>query len=132
MSVNKVIKVALIEDDPGIQSMYARYFDLVGGLEVKLANNGAEGLELLKIYTPDIILLDMMMPTMSGIETLEKIRDLPNAASYKIIALTNMNDINTNEAIIKLGVSEHIVKANSSPGKIVDRIKAIVGDKIST
>lgn len=121
-----IIKIALIEDDKDIVQMYTQRFDLEGGFEVKVANNGEAGLELLKTFTPDIILLDMMMPTMSGLETLTRLRKLPNGKEYKVIALTNMNDPEIVKAIKELDVVDHIVKANSTPGQIVERIKAFV------
>lgn len=120
------IKVALIEDDKDIAAMYAQRFDMVGGFEVRIADNGESGLALLKTFTPDIILLDMMMPVMSGLETLTRLRKMPQGGSYKVIALTNMDDPDTTKAINKLGVVGHIVKANSSPGQVVERIKEAV------
>ncbi len=123
------INILLIEDDKAISSMYVQRFDIVGGFSVKVAYNGLEGLEALKNYTPDIILLDMMMPKMSGLETLEHIRSLPDKKDIKVIALTNMNDPDIVTSIQALGVSKHIVKANATPGLIVDTVNELVGKK---
>lgn len=123
----KIIKVALIEDDAAIVDMYQGYFKLTGGFEIKVANDGAHGLELLQSYTPDVVLLDMMMPTMSGVETLTRLRKLSNGDSYKVIALTNMKDDDTMKTIKTLGVSEYLVKAENSPAKIQEYIRSVVG-----
>lgn len=123
------INILLIEDDKDISDMYVRRFDFEGGFTVAVANNGLEGLKALEHSKPDIVLLDMMMPTMSGLETLQKIRQLPNGANIKVIALTNMNDPATVSEIEKLGVVKHIVKANTTPGVIVDTIRQVVGNK---
>lgn len=109
--------------------MYVQRFEMEGGFSVKVAANGLEGLELLKVFRPDVILLDMMMPKMSGLETLQKIRQLPGGNNLKVIALTNMNDPDTVKAVEELGVVQHIVKANSSPGIIVETVRAVAGTK---
>ena len=124
--MNNIINVLLIEDDIAISDMYVQRFEVEGGFKVVVAHNGLEGLEALKTYKPDIILLDMMMPKMSGLETLQRIRVLPTNKTTKVIALTNMDDPDTVKAIEKLGVSKHIVKANCSPGILLEHIRQIV------
>ena len=123
--MSKSISVLLIEDDADISSMYSQRFALESGFTVRIANNGQEGLNLLKTFHPDIVLLDMMMPKMSGLETLQLIRKLPNGEKIKVIALTNMNDPDTVKAVEDLGVIQHIVKADSNPGKIVEIVRSI-------
>lgn len=122
-------QVLIIEDDHAISDMYVQRFDLEGGFEVEVAANGQAGLDSLQHSTPDIVLLDMMMPTMSGLEALEKIRKMPHGKSIKVIALTNMNDPDTVQKIKKLGVTQHIVKANSTPGTVIDTVRQIIGKK---
>lgn len=122
----KNIKVALIEDDTAIVNMYVTRFNLTGGFEVRVANDGLHGLELIADFKPDIILLDMMMPRMSGVETLTRLRKLPNGETYKVIALTNMKDTDTVNKIKLLHVSDYLVKAENSPGVIIERVRSIV------
>jgi two-component system chemotaxis response regulator CheY len=121
------IKVALIEDDAAIVQMYTMRFELSGGYDVKVANNGAEGLEVVQSFNPDIILLDMMMPKMSGIETLTRLRKLPGGKKLKIIALTNMKDEDTIAKIRKLKVQDYIVKAELSPSQLEEHIHRALG-----
>ena len=123
----KNIKVALIEDDAAIVNMYVTRFNLTGGFEVRVANDGLHGLELIADFKPDIILLDMMMPRMSGVETLTRLRKLPKGETYKVIALTNMKDTDTVNTIKLLHVSDYLVKAENSPGAIIERVRSIVG-----
>ena len=122
----KTIKVALIEDDAAIVQMYAMALKLKTDFEVKVANDGAEGLELIKSFDPDIILLDMMMPHMSGVEALTRLRKLPHGDKYKVIALTNMKDADTVAKIKQLQVSDYLVKAEQSPSTLIKRIQDIV------
>lgn len=124
--MTKIPKILLIEDDKDISDMYVRYFELVGSYDILVANNGLEGLKQFENFKPDLILLDMMMPTMSGLETLQKLRAKPAGANIKIIALTNMNDPNTVKTIEKLGVTKHIVKANTTPGLIVEAVNQML------
>lgn len=125
----KDIKVALIEDDAAIVDMYVTRFNLTGGFNVRVANDGAGGLKLIQDFEPDITLLDMMMPRMSGLETLARLRKLPNGEDYKVIALTNMKDVDTVSKIKLLHVSDYLVKAEHPPGEIVERIYQIVGKR---
>jgi DNA-binding response OmpR family regulator len=122
----KTIKVALIEDDTAIVQMYTMALKLKTNFEVKVANDGAEGLELIKSFDPDIILLDMMMPHMSGVEALTRLRKLPHGEKYKVIALTNMKDADTVAKIKQLQVSDYLVKAEQSPSTLIKRIQDIV------
>lgn len=121
-----IIKVALIEDDTDIVNMYVTRFNLTGGFEVQVANDGTHGLELIRTFQPDIILLDMMMPRMSGIETLTRLRSSAHGEDYKVIALTNMKDSDTTKQIKLLHVSDYLVKAEHSPGAIIERIHSIL------
>ncbi len=123
----KDIKVALIEDDTAIVDMYVTRFQLTGGFNVQVAKDGLKGLALIDSFKPDIILLDMMMPRMSGLETLARLRKLPNGENYKVIALTNMNDVDTVRKIESLHVSDFLVKAEHPPGEIIEKIYEVVG-----
>jgi DNA-binding response OmpR family regulator len=125
------IKVALIEDDVNIADMYLTRFNYVGGFDIKSALDGASGLELIRTFKPDVILLDMMMPKMSGIETLTRLRQLPNGESYRVIALTNMKDEDTIAKLKELNVNDYIVKAEMSPGLIVERVRSLAGQTAS-
>jgi CheY-like chemotaxis protein len=109
--------------------MYVQRFEIEGGFDIQVARNGLEGLALFQSFRPDVTLLDMMMPIMSGLETLQKLRALPDGGNIKIIALTNMNDPEMINAIEKLGVAQHIVKANSTPGAIVDAVRRLTSPK---
>lgn len=127
----KAVKVALIEDDAAIVDMYATRLRMVEGFEVKVANDGISGLELIKSFSPDIVLLDMMMPRMSGMETLEHLRKLPSGKEMPVIALTNMNDPDTTKALKKYHVVDHIVKADTTPSGIVEKVNAFLNNQKS-
>lgn len=116
-------KVLLIEDDTDISTVYVQLFQLEGDFNVKVAENGLEGLKQFAIFEPDIILLDMMMPKMSGIETLQRLRSLPGGVQIKVIALTNMNDPDTVAQLKQMKVLKHIIKANTTARDIVRQVQ---------
>ncbi len=118
---HKNLKIVLIEDDPAIVAMYKLKFESAGH-SIDIANNGQDGLALVARVKPDIILLDMMMPQMSGVETLTRLRATPVGKTFKVIALTNMKDHDTVEKINQLGVTDYLVKAEISPTELEKKV----------
>jgi DNA-binding response OmpR family regulator len=112
-------KIAIIEDDQAIREMYELKLKN-SGYTVKTAQNGALGLELLKDYQPDLILLDVMMPEMNGDEMLKKYRATVTGSSTKVIVLTNISKDEAPKDFDKLGVINYIVKANHTPTQVID------------
>jgi two-component system, response regulator len=115
-------KIAIIEDDQAISQMYRFKFE-AEGYDVQTAENGKLGLELAENMKPDIILLDLMMPEMSGDEMLEKLRATAWGGTVKVIILTNVGEQEIPEKIKELGVSGVILKANMTPRQVADLVK---------
>ena len=82
------MKILIIDDDADIRSIARLSLSRVGGMEVIDAGSGVEGLRKAQDEKPDVILLDMMMPTMDGLETLAALRSRPATASMPVIFLT--------------------------------------------
>lgn len=117
-------KIAIIEDDIAIVQMYRVKFQ-AEGFEVQTAANGKEGLELVKDFKPDVILLDLMMPQMGGAEMLEKLRKEPWGKKVKVVILTNMGESEAPQSVHEHGVEDFIVKADMTPKQVADRVKEI-------
>lgn len=118
-------KVAVIEDDQPIAQMYA--FKLTNsGFTVKTAFDGVSGLALLQQFHPDLILLDIMMPQMTGDEMLKKLRQTKWGKDIKVIVLTNISQDEAPESLHSLAVDQYIVKAHYTPSQVVDTVKAIL------
>ncbi len=117
-----MINIAIIEDDQAISQMYRFKFE-AEGYNVETAENGKLGLELAEKMKPDIILLDLMMPEMTGDEMLEKMRATPWGGKVKVIILTNVGEQEIPEKIKQLGVSGVILKANMTPRQVADLVK---------
>jgi DNA-binding response OmpR family regulator len=115
-------KIAIIEDDPVISQMYRFKFE-ASGFEVQLANNGKRGIEMVKNFEPDLILLDLQMPEMGGAEALEIIRKNEWGKNIPVIILTNMGEEESPKKLRTLGIHSYIVKANLTPNQVLERVK---------
>jgi DNA-binding response OmpR family regulator len=115
-------KIAIIEDDPVINQMYRMKFE-ASGFTVHTASDGQAGVELVKKTNPDIILLDIQMPHMSGDEALAKIRDLQSHKTTPVIILTNVGKEEAPAALKNLGVASYIVKAEFTPSQVVAKVQ---------
>src|SRR5882672_1158567 len=119
-------KVAIIEDDEAISQMYRIKFE-AEGYEVETAENGKLGLELCNEMRPTIILLDLMMPIMTGEEMLAKLRRTPWGKKIKVIILTNRGEQEIPPQVKELGVDAIILKAAMTPRQVAQ----LVQDKLS-
>ncbi len=115
-------KIALIEDDQTISQMYRFKFE-AEDFDVETAANGKLGLELVKSMKPDIILLDLMMPEMTGEEMLIQLRKEPWGKKVKVIILTNMGEQEIPPALKELDVSGVILKADMTPRQVAELVK---------
>lgn len=112
----------LIEDDPLLVKMYATKFRSEG-FEVITAQDGEEGLKAAVAHTPDIILLDIMMPKLSGTEVLSKLKETESTAKIPVIVFSNLSQEDQAKEVIQMGAKEYLVKANLTPGEVVQKIK---------
>lgn len=115
-------KIAIIEDDLAISQMYRIKFE-AEGYDVETAENGKLGLELAEAMKPDIMLVDLMMPEMSGDEMLVKLRQTDWGAKVKVIVLTNMGEQEAPDIIKTLDVRRFIVKAEMTPRQVAEMVK---------
>lgn len=115
-------KVAIIEDDIAISQMYRIKFE-AEEYEVETAENGKLGLALCEEMQPDIVLLDIMMPEMTGDEMLEQMRATEWGKDIKVIVLTNMGESEVPDKIKELNVDTFILKANMTPRQVAELVK---------
>lgn len=120
------IKIAIIEDDAVIAQMYRMKFE-AEGFEVQVAENGRLGVELCKQFRPNMILLDLKMPEMSGDEALKLIRREPWGKNIPVIILTNLGEEEAPAGLESLGVQSYIVKADLTPRQVTERVKQALG-----
>jgi DNA-binding response OmpR family regulator len=115
-------KVAIVEDDKAIAVMYRIKFETDGN-KVFEAENGKVGLEIAEKNRPDIILLDLMMPIMTGDEMLKALRKTEFGKKVKVIILTNVSKDDAMNKLKGLKVDGYIVKAHYTPQEVVDIVK---------
>ncbi len=118
-------KITIVEDDHSILEMYRLKFEF-GGFEVSEAHDGKEGLEVIEREKPDLILLDLMMPNMTGEEMLGALREKPWGKLIPVIVMTNVSQNEAPTTLKNLNVSDYIVKANSTPQHILERANEIL------
>lgn len=115
--------ILIVEDDPVLLKMYTEKFSYEG-FTVLNAKDGEEALTTATRDKVDAILLDIMLPRMSGTDFLEKYRETPKGKNTPVIALTNLTEDAEKQRALKLGVKEYLVKAMQTPEDVVKRIKA--------
>ncbi len=116
-------KIAIIEDDMSISQMYRIKFELEGFV-VETADNGLIGLALVEKMMPDIVLLDLMMPEMTGDQMLSKMRQTSWGKNFKVIILTNKGAEEAPEILKSLDILRYIVKAELTPRQVAEIVKA--------
>lgn len=119
------VLILITEDDPLMSRMYQKIFTFEG-YEVVMAENGEVGLEKAKLEKPTIILLDIMMPKMNGLEMLEKLKLDPASKSIPVIMLTNLAGEKDAEMALSKGAVKYIVKSEYEPKQIVEMVKEIL------
>ena len=123
-----MFKIAIIEDDVLLAEMYRIKFESKD-YHIRVAHNGIEGLALCQKHKPELILLDLMMPEMTGLEMLKRLRAEKWGASTRVIILTNISKYEAPTELRLLNVDRYIVKAHHTPGQVVDVAEEILGEK---
>jgi len=118
-------KVLLVEDDKMILDMYTLKFSQEG-YEVVQAENGKDGLDSAKKESPDIILLDIILPQMDGFTVLKEIKKVDALKDIPVILLTNLGQDGDVKKGLELGANDYLIKANYTPSQVVDKVKSVL------
>jgi two-component system alkaline phosphatase synthesis response regulator PhoP len=125
--MNKIDKkILIVEDDKALLWILKQAFD-EAGFSVVYAQDGQEGVEMAQLEHPDLIMLDILMPKMDGIEAAKQIRKIGIATP--IIFLTNLNDLQHISKAVEATSSDYIVKSDMPINKVVARVKEKLGVK---
>ena len=119
-------KILIVEDDNFVAEVYSTKL-LEMGHEVQIAQNGEEGLSLVEKEKPDLILLDIIMPVMGGIEMLEDLRRKEEWANIPVILLTNVGEKDSIQKVRNLGVQDYLIKSHFTPAEVIEKIETIIG-----
>ena len=115
----------IIEDDPLMSRMYQKIFTFEK-YQVEIASDGEEGVAKAQTVKPTVILLDIMMPKMNGLQVLEKLKADPATKSIPVIILTNLAGQQDAEAALAKGAVKYIIKSEHEPKEVADMVKQII------
>lgn len=121
MGQDKKHILLLVEDNPLLVGLYKAAFEK-HGINVLFAHDGETGLAVAKEKKPEIILLDILMPGVSGLEMLENLRKDPQTKEIKVIILSIVTENETRQKVEALGVTDYLIKSEMKLGEIVDRV----------
>lgn len=119
--------VLIIEDDELLREVYATKFQMEGFV-VDTASDGAEGLHKATTKEPDIILLDMLMPRMNGLEFLRAYRIPSLHPNVKALVISNKSSTKEINEAKTMGARDYLIKSHHTPAEIVERIRLYLTD----
>lgn len=119
-------KILLVEDDIALSSVYTSRLQLEG-FDVVHVGNGEDALSKAVEYHPDLIVLDAMMPKISGFDVLDNLRAAEETRNMKVIMLTALSQPKDKERAQALGVDDYLVKSQVVISDVVERIKVHLG-----
>jgi DNA-binding response OmpR family regulator len=120
-------KILIVDDDPQMQKLYDRIFEMEE-FQVETADDGRSGMDKVRLFRPDVILLDIMMKNVSGLEMLSQIKADSASREIPVVVLSNVSDPKiVNEARVK-GASQYVVKSEKEPADMVAIVKDVLAN----
>jgi len=119
-------KILLVEDDDSLASVYSTRLE-AEGFSIKRVPNGEDALSAALEFRPDLILLDVMMPKVSGFDVLDILRNTPETANLQVIMLTALSQESDKARAEELGVDDYLVKSQVVIADVVERVKHHLG-----
>ena len=119
-------KILLVEDDASLAAVYRARLELEG-FAIKEVHNGEDALSAAVSYRPDLILLDVMMPKISGFDVLDILRNTPDTTNVRVIMLTALSQPKDKERAEQLGADDYLVKSQVVIGDVVERVRHHLG-----
>lgn len=115
------MKILIIDDEPGVLHIYGDKLTSEG-LQATTASNGQEGLDKVKAEKPDLILLDVIMPKLNGLDVLKTLKQDSNTKDIPVILLTNLPAEMSAQKAKELGAADYLVKAEYDPSAVISVI----------
>ncbi len=119
-------KILLVEDDPFIVDIYASQLK-AKGYDVDIANDGKMALEKIKQHCPDLLLLDLLLPTMDGWEVLKNVRQDPRTKELRVFVISNLNQKENTDNISNFKVLKYFLKIETTPEDISNAVREVIG-----
>jgi DNA-binding response OmpR family regulator len=118
-------KILIVEDDLIVANIYRNKFS-VEGYQVEIALDGLAGLETVHSFRPDALILDLMLPKMTGVELLKKLRSEPDLQKLPVIVFSNTYLTNMVTEAWKAGATKCLSKANCTPKQLIDVVRGVL------
>ncbi|HYH74331.1 MAG TPA: response regulator [Candidatus Saccharimonadales bacterium] len=119
-------RVLFVEDDDALANVYQMRLQ-AEGFEIQRVANGEDALAAAISFKPDLVLLDVMMPKISGFDVLDILRNTPETANLEVIMLTALSQETDKQRATDLGVDDYLVKSQVVMSDVIDRIKVHLG-----
>jgi len=120
-----MVDVLIVDDDIGQLDLFSTAFRLKK-FKVETAQSGEEGLHKALEKSPSLILLDIVMPVMSGVDVLKKFKVDPKLQKIKVVLMTNLSKPGLLEESMAAGADDFIMKSNLTPTEILERVKKFI------
>ncbi len=120
-------KILIVEDEIVLLEAYEMVLQSAG-YDITLAHDGQEALDITKELEPDLILLDLRMPKMSGIEFLQNYKKLTHHPTVKIVVFSNLDADNEIQQAYELGAEKYVLKAWASPRELTKLVHDMLSD----
>lgn len=114
----------MIEDDPMLQDMYKFKFEQEG-FEFQLAGSGQEGIDKMRTFKPDVVMLDLILPGMTGFSVLDIVNKDPSISQIPIIVMTNIY-ADAEDLIKNHGVKSFIIKSDVSLDEVIKKVRSFL------
>ncbi len=118
--------ILIIEDDQVVANVYRNKL-AVEGYKVEVASDGESGLRVMRTFQPQIIILDLMLPTMSGVDVIKEIRNEPDFAKVPIVVFSNTYMTNLIQDAWRAGANKCLSKANCTPKDVIEVVRLTIG-----
>ncbi len=115
-------KILFVEDEPALQKTLGSALQ-EKGYEILPALNGEDGLRLARTEKPDLILLDLVLPKLSGFEVLETLKKEEATRNIPVIVLTQLEAAEDVEKVLSLGATTYLVKANYTLQEVIEKVQ---------
>ena len=119
--------ILFIEDEAALQKTFGDMLE-IKGYKMFSALDGETGLQLAKSEKPDLILLDLVIPRIHGLDVLKQLKEYPETKDIPIIILTNLEGINEVEKALELGATTYLVKAQYDLAEVFEKIQKTIGE----
>lgn len=120
-----MVKILLVEDDTELADLYKLQFEK-SGYQLEYVTNGLEAVAKVATIAPDLVLLDIMLPGLNGLEVLKQFKDNETVKNIPVVILSNLPEEAAREKGLNLGAVSYLVKSNTTPLGVISIVDSIL------